>query len=368
MTSFTELYIDGSSGNDNIALSQSGTTFTIVANGQTQQISGAFGDIVIKGEGGNNTITVNSSVNIATLLYGGTGNATLVDHGTNFNTLVTIGSGASVLTGNGINTNYWADTGDTINASTAETGAGDVHRVASMITPAQPSDAGTTYTLPNSSLWGTGPTFYDVNQRSISDCYYLSTIQSFSISNPSMLRTLAVDMGDGTSLVDFKRGGTNTFVRVSDVFANSASRVGASGNDWAVVMEKAYAYFRSSANTYASLNSGNSGVVMGDFDLGHSSLTPSSSADLTLYNTIAAKLAAGKVVTASTSSSATALVSNHAYSVYSVSTDSSGALWITLRNPWGFDGTGNDSNTNDGLVTISLATLKANVLWMDYQV
>ncbi len=189
-----------------------------------------------------------------------------------------------------------------------------------------------------------------------------------AISNPNMLRTLAVDMGDGTSLVDFKRGGTNTFVRVSDVFSNSASVVGASGNDWAMVMEKAYAYFRTGANTYASLNNGNSGTVMSDFGLSHSSLTPSSTADLTLYNTIAAKLAASKIVTASTSSSATSLIANHAYSVYSVSTDSSGALWITLRNPWGFDGTGSDSNPNDGLVTISLATLKANVLWMDYQV
>ncbi len=367
MTSFTELYIDGTSGDDNIALSESGNTFTIVADGTSQTISGTFGDIVIKGEGGNNTITVDSSVNIATLLYGGTGNATLVDKGTNFNTLVTIGGGASTLTGNGINTNYWANTGDTVNASTAETNAGDVHRVSGMISPALPSDSGTTYTLPNSSLWGTGPTFYDVNQRSIADCYYLATIQSLSFSNPSLLRTMAVDLGNGNYVVDFKRGGVNTFVEVNGNFGGGGAVVGASGNDWALVMEKAYAYFRTGANTYSSLNYGNSGVVMGDLGLNHNSLMASSAAS-TIYSTIASDLAAGKAVTASTTGSATGLVASHTYSVVSESKDASGTMWITLRNPWGFDGTGSDSNTSDGLVTVSMATFQSNVYWMDYQV
>jgi hypothetical protein len=365
MKSFTELLIDGTSGNDSIAISESGSTITVVANGQTQTVSGTFGDIMIKGEAGDNTITVDSSVNIATLLYGGTGNATLVDHGTNFNTLVTTGGGTSSLTGNGVNTNYWANTGDTINASSAEVAAGEVHRVGSFVNPAEPTDTTGAYKLANSSLFGTGPTFYDVNQRQIADCYYLSTIQSLSFSNPTKLRTLAVDLGDGTYGVQFDRSGTFTYVRVDGTFSSQASVVGASGNDWALVMEKAYAYFRSGANTYSSLNYGNSGTVMGDFGISHSSLSATSSAS-TIYNTIQNELAANKPVTASTVSSATALVSSHCYSVVGVSTDSSGTMWITLRNPWGFDGTGSDSNTSDGLVTISMATFQTNVSWMDY--
>jgi hypothetical protein len=367
MTSFTELDILGTASDDNIALSESGTTFTIVANGQTQTISGTFGDIVIKGEGGNNTITVDSSVNIATLLYGGSGNNTLVDHGTNYNTLVTIGStGTSSLTGNGINTNYWANTGDTVNASSAEIAMGGVHKVSSFVNAGEPTDTGTSYTLPNSSLWGTGPTVYDVNQRSIADCYYLSTIQSLAFSTPNKLRTLAVDLGDGTYAVQFDRNGVVTDVRVDGVFSSQAAVVGASGNDWAVVMEKAYAEFRTGANTYSSLNDGNSGTVMGDFGMIHNSLTPSNSSASTVYNEIQSELAAGKAVTASTNSNATGLVASHCYSVVGVSTDANGNMFVTVRNPWGVDGTGADSNPNDGFVTISMAAFQTNVGWMDY--
>jgi hypothetical protein len=54
--------------------------------------------------------------------------------------------------------------------------------------------------------------------------------------------------------------------------------------------------------------------------------------------------------------------------VVSVSTDANNVMWVTLRNPWGFDGTGSDSNPNDGLVTITMAVYQANVSWMDYVV
>ena len=42
------------------------------------------------------------------------------------------------------------------------------------------------------------------------------------------------------------------------------------------------------------------------------------------------------------------------------SIDANGGLWFTLRNPWGVDGIGNDANTSDGLVKISLAQIIAN--------
>jgi hypothetical protein len=39
---------------------------------------------------------------------------------------------------------------------------------------------------------------------------------------------------------------------------------------------------------------------------------------------------------------------------------------VTLRNPWGVDGAGNDGNPNDGLVTVSvfsLYSLNGRVNW-----
>jgi hypothetical protein len=35
-------------------------------------------------------------------------------------------------------------------------------------------------------------------------------------------------------------------------------------------------------------------------------------------------------------------------------------MWFTLRNPWGIDGIGNDGNTSDGLVKISINQILAN--------
>ena len=33
---------------------------------------------------------------------------------------------------------------------------------------------------------------------------------------------------------------------------------------------------------------------------------------------------------------------------------------VTLRNPWGYDGAGSDSNTSDGYVTVSLEQANTN--------
>lgn len=37
---------------------------------------------------------------------------------------------------------------------------------------------------------------------------------------------------------------------------------------------------------------------------------------------------------------------------------------VVLRNPWGYDGAGNDSNTADGLVTVTGAQLFASTGWV----
>ena len=89
-----------------------------------------------------------------------------------------------------------------------------------------------------------------------------------------------------------------------------------------------------------------------------------------VMNQISAALAAGKAVTASskdTISPDCPCIGNHCYMVEGmrVVRDHRGGTtvvttYITLRNPWGYDGAGSDSNTSDGYVTLTAQQFMAN--------
>ena len=384
MYSFTELSIAaGTSAGVTIVLSQSGSTYTITANGVSQQITGTFGDIKIYGGAGNDTITVLSSVWEPTLIYGGGGTDSLTDYGTGQATIVSIGDGgADILTGNGFNTDYWALTSDTINASSAEIAAGDVNRVASFYQPwstdpsnpnyiplslngqnlADPTDtSSSTFHMTNRSLWGTGPVISDINQGSIGDCGFLADLASLASSCPGRLEQTAVDLGDGTYCVRFIRNGVTSFVRVDCDLDLLTGSTGATGDVWGLVFEKAYAFFYLAQNTYGSLNAC-SIASWQDLGFAESTWSPWTSAG-SLYNAITGALNTGDglVVAVGTPADGASLIADHAYSVVGAGYDSSGNLLITLRNPWGFDGAGSDSNPGDGLVTVTLAQFQSSV-------
>ena len=76
-----------------------------------------------------------------------------------------------------------------------------------------------------------------------------------------------------------------------------------------------------------------------------------------LSNQLNSALAANKAVTMGIGSvpKGAPLIGGHAYTVDHVTKDATGAVVsITLRNPWGVDGAGNDG-ANDGYVTITPA-------------
>jgi hypothetical protein len=380
--SLTRLTILGTSGNDSVVVTQSGNTLTITANGTTTSVTGAFAEIAIYGDAGNDTLTVQSSVHLPALLYGGAGNNTLTAKGSAKSYLVTIGAGADVLTGNGVNTSFWADAGDTVNASSAEAANGGVHRVANFYQPfttnaaspdyvsttlagqnlRDPTDSGATVRLSN-SLWGAGPAMTDINQGGVGDCYYLASLQSLAIQQPGRLQEMAVDLGDGTYAVQFKRNGTTTYVRVDGdlpagywnglKYAHPAS----GGPLWAAIMEKAYAVFRTGAATYASINSGWTGAALADLGVATSTFNTSASGAGSLFTSLTTALAAGKAVAAITIPGVPGgvpVIGSHAYSVVSTAVEA-GVQYLTLRNPWGTDGAGSDANPYDGLVKITLA-------------
>ena len=380
MTSFNQLNIVAGSSNDTINVTQSGSTITVNVNGVSNSYSGSFGDIVVKAGSGTDSITIDSSVTSATLLYGGTGTDTLKDFSAANATIVSIGGGFATVQGNGINTAYWTDSTDTVNASSSEIAGGDVHKVSgfwggvstslSGQNLTDPSGTGSVTRISNASFWGTGPTMTDVNQGQSSDCYFLAALQTMANNASGTLRQLGVDLGDGTYAVEFKRGGTTTYVRVDgDLPANGPyangleyAHPGASGDLWAPIMEKAYAEFRTGSWSYSSLDEGNFGTVLSDFGVGFKSLSGGSS----LYGSIVSALNSGKGVTVGTTSSITGnapLIYDHAYTVTSAWTDSSGTQYVQLRNPWGFDGAGSDSNPSDGLVTLTVSQLNQNFLY-----
>jgi len=122
-------------------------------------------------------------------------------------------------------------------------------------------------------------------------------------------------------------------------------------------MEKAYAAFRTGANTYASLNSGWMGSVFSDFGINNAYLSLSLS-EASFFAIVSGDLNAGKSVTVGTYTSAPNLVGSHAYSVVGATKDASGHTLYVVRNPWGVSG---DALENSGgYATLTYAQMQAN--------
>jgi hypothetical protein len=241
---------------------------------------------------------------------------------------------------------------------------------------------GQNYTDPSSSyayrsfagkpLFGdAGPVADDVAQGQVGDCYYLASLAAFAKTNPNVIRQAVVDLGDGTYAVRFQSNGGTTFVRVDADLPTygggttpAYAKFGKQGSMWVAVMEKAFAYVRTSTLSYASLDSGWMSEASNLLGLRGRS-TYSASGGQSLLDLIATELNAGKAVTyaAGTVSGDAPLIGSHAYTVDSIQRDSNGvAVSMRLRNPWGFDGAGNDGNTGDGYVTVTGAQALACLL------
>ena len=364
MISFNELYIEGTDANDSISITQSGSAINVYANGTSQAFIGPFGDIVIKGDGGSNTLSVDGTVTGRVLVYGTGSSDTIVTSGSAKITAVTIGGGTASITGNG-NTSYWVGSEDAVHATSAEIAAGRVHTVTSFLNYgsltlngptdiADPTDTSwDTIRVTNRSLWGQGPRPEDINQGNLADCYYLATLAGAASANPTAFEENAVDLGDGTYAV---RYGTS-YVREDADLDFLYNHPGPSGNVWGLVFEKAYAFYRTRANTYASIAYGNSSAVMSHLGIANSYYYPITNATAaTLYSNNMAEVAAHKLQTSATPVSGTIFAGNHAYTVIGTS----GSQDFIIRNPWGTDGPGGDS-VNDGYITVPVSTIMSNM-------
>lgn len=216
-----------------------------------------------------------------------------------------------------------------------------------------------------------GPMSTDPRQGDVGDCWLMAALGAIAMDNPTALRQNVVDFGDGTYGVRLG----NSFYRVDgDLPARSAAStntayagLGAGGSLWVAIVEKAYAQHRvanDTSNSYYALEAGWSVEVnrafgagaVGDVAIGN---YPSATAlGNGMYNAWKSYRAVtiGFVDVPATGS----LVNGHMYQVLSFVRNGAGQIIaVNLRNPWGVDGISSDANTEDGLVTVSLATLYA---------
>ncbi len=405
------LILLGTNRSDNIKVIQdkSGVKVTTLTGSKT--FTGTIEKIDIYGFDGDDTINVTSSVAIPARLYGGSGNdqlfanntyGNLLDGGFDDDLLIGLNGNNVVDTligGDGLDS-FWTTTNAIINDfSSDEAASNTMHRISQFYQPfttnqnssmyvalnlsgqnlPDPTDSGTIFNVSFYPLFNNGTVYYnDINQGALGDCYFLAGLASLAQANPAygstqpevILQSIA-PLGDGTYGVRFYRDGDVNYLRIDgdipvNYYGKSAytkyAGLGSGGDIWAMLLEKAYAFFRyPKSNTYSSL-------AGGYLDEPFAALTGLKSeyyglsgySDSTIYNFLQTQLSSNYAITLASKNSEPAnsmIISGHAYSLQSVQ-NTNGKLYATVYNPWGVDGVAYDKNPKDGLLTIMISGLK----------
>jgi Ca2+-binding RTX toxin-like protein len=370
-------------------------------------LSGGAGNDKLWGDAGNDVTRGNAGNDSC---YGGDGADNLSgDEGDDL--IVSIGGGAfDTLFGGTGSDNFWADAEDSEQVRDADFGEalfGGVKRVARFMNNVTRNLNGQNLPDPDGRYRGRGFTLIspawnnfkdtpfvgaggiseaDVQQGQTGDCWMLAAVAAAAKFSKIRLTHSMVDLGDGTYAFKFiNPAGEHQFVRVdADLPVWSAGSTlprnagfGTSNVSWVAMLEKAFAVFHG-GNRYLGLH-GTSPVkaafaAFGMRDAGN--LFVKGDGSQTLQN-IQDAMKQGKVVTLSTPNKAVPaganVIKDHAYVVESINTFKVftggtkigggviGGLGkavdiiysVTLRNPWGTDGAGNDGN-NNGLITVRL--------------
>ena len=386
------LLVRGTGGDDRITITNTATGLRIAdGTGWSRLYAGALAQIRIDGDGGNDLVEINANIKTQVLLYGGGGSDTL--RGGSGNDRLYGGDGRDYVYGNGGDDvivslgdgsvdrayggrgfdSFWADAGADeriLDIANDEISAGAMHRIERFMDapiggtgewqPVPRTLGATPPNLPdptvdlgdaryasfaNRPLFSRyGPRPDDVYQGSVADCYLLASLGAVAKSNPQLIRERIVDLGDGTFAVQFTSGGATAYVRVdADLPVSNAglvyAKLGRQGSLWVAIVEKAYAFFRSGAGSYASLDNGFMADVYDHLGLRNSSNFNATSAP-SLLQRLQLDLESGRAVTMGTRGDCgdVPVMGAHAYMVDSVVTDPSGNVThLRLRNPWGTD-------------------------------
>ena len=393
------LRIAGTDGADVITLSQSLNTVTVTTAAGSQTFTGNIVDIVIYGFDGDDTIRLTSTVSVSGLIYAGAGNDDVFESGTGSVTIyaeagddlvVSVGGGSDTIYGGvGFDT-FWGDSTDHFgDVSSAETSAKSVHSITTFYQPFDATAGSSQYisleiagqdladpvitsaatdwaNFADVPLFVDGPQYDDIAQGQVGDCYYLACLSSLADSDPMVIEQMITPLGDGTFAVRFHRAGEEVYLRLDgDLPVNSYgslvyAKAGPDGELWVPMLEKAYAFFRYEQDSYASISGGWMSVTFRDITGGYTNTTYTDGSINSLYNHISNMLSQDYSVTlGSYYSAASPVVGSHAYTVRSVETVA-GQQYVTVYNPWGWDGRTWDNNSYDGMLTLSMEQIQNN--------
>lgn len=398
------LEITGTSKSDSIFVTSTAGGLKVNMNGLSRTVAGQFKAIIVRGGRGNDSITLHSSVNAVTTLQGNAGNDTIVGgsgsdkiYGGAGTDLCNGGAGDDLIVSIGDSTtdksfggagfdSLWTDTAESSDASNDEILAGNLHKVGSffsfsstrkgklrsnkvgldlngqnLVDPLLDDSSARYQNFSANPLFSTnGPVADDVAQGYVGDCWYLATLSAVAKVNPNVIKQSVVELGDGTYAVQFTNGnGIKSIVRVDGDLAVSAwggmqyASLGAQNSVWVAIMEKALAYYRTGAASYASISGGWMSEAFGSLGFDSTQIWNANDGS-DLLDQISGELDSGKAVTLAIyqARDGAPVVGYHAYQVEAVENDGKGNRTLVLRNPWGIDGAGNDG-ANDGYVRLT---------------
>ncbi len=212
-----------------------------------------------------------------------------------------------------------------------------------------------------------GPKADDIHQGAIGDCPTLASMAAIAHQNPQVVRRAMVDLGDGTFGVrlgdEFYRVDADLPVSYSPVVPKYAG-LGREDSLWAALVEKALVLQQIGSDVWswgseynAITRVGTRGVYTA-FNASrcviHRTPAQCSSVDAflgDLYEQWTNRRSVSVVIGVT---SDVPLIGGHSHTLIAMTRDAHGNVTtITLRNPWGVDGTDNPSDPNDGLVTVS---------------
>jgi hypothetical protein len=381
--------IRGMAGNDQL-MGAAGYDHLDGGSGDDQAWGGDHADILLGGDGndqligGNGDDRLNGQAGIDQL-WAEAGNDVLISIDAAFGEYVDSGTGADIM---------WIDrVGFATDNAIAASSSDIVQHVASFANGADrtlngdniadPTDTGAKLRYHNNItsdntqgsnplFSSSGPSMTDIEQGGVGDCWLMAGLSAIGLDSPHSIRQNVVDFDDGTFGVRLG----NNFYRVDNELPVHNTGAGATDNNlrfaglgaqnsmWVAAVEKAFAHYRTGANTYDSLNGGWAVEVNRAFrssSAGEKSIRSYSSATA-LANDMYNRYWAYQAVTIGFVGSLSGnppLIGNHMYTVAGFNRNSAGEIVsIRLRNPWGVDGTGNDGS-NDGFVTVTPAQLYA---------
>lgn len=223
--------------------------------------------------------------------------------------------------------------------------------------PALPSGAGYTYQAAAGTLFASGgPSFADVDQGALGDCWFLASLEEVALRSPALIKNMFIDNGDGTLTVRFFRGSDPEYVTVDRylpvdagntfAFANSSDAYNDTSNTlWPALAEKAYAQLNESGwvnsgaenNSYWALDGGFADPAMKHLTGQNAAMIAMPGGAATVLGAaIGADFLAGKMIVFCTDHEGVAsnIVASHCYAMlgYDQATGT-----FTLGNPWGTD-------------------------------